>query len=60
MLRRGVPRTLVNVFMSWYGKLSCQVRWNNQLSGLFAVHSGLPQGSLLSPKFYNFVMDTIL
>jgi hypothetical protein len=60
MLRRGVPRMLVNVFMSWYNKLSGQVRWENQLSKSFDIHSGLPQGSLLSPKFYNFVMDDIL
>jgi hypothetical protein len=60
MLRRGIPRTLINVFLSWYGKLSCQVRCNSQLSGSFDIHSGLPQGSLISPKFYNFFMDTVL
>jgi hypothetical protein len=60
MLRRGVPRVLVNIFMSWFGNLSGQVRWGSHLSQPFAICSGLPQGSLLSPKFYNFVMDSIL
>jgi Reverse transcriptase (RNA-dependent DNA polymerase) len=60
MLRRGVPRVLVDIFMSWFGNLSGQVRWGSHLSQSFAICSGLPQGSLLSPKFYNFVMDSIL
>ncbi len=51
---------VVNVFMSWFRNLSGQVRWNNHLSNSFDIHSGLPQGSLLSPKIYNFVMDSIL
>ena len=60
MLRRGVPKALVNIFLSWYSKLSCQVRWDGAMSNMFAIHSGLPQGSLLSPKLYNIIMDHIL
>jgi hypothetical protein len=60
MLRRGVPRVLINIFLSWFSNLSGQVRWDSHLSQSFAICSGLPQGSLLSPMFYNFVMDSIL
>ena len=53
MLHRGIPKPIVNIFISWYRNLSCQVRWANDIFYSFLILSGLPQGSLLSPKFYN-------
>ena len=57
---RGIPKPFVNIFISWYRNLSCQVRWINDISYSLPILSSLPQGSLLSLKFYNIVMDVVL
>jgi hypothetical protein len=40
--------------------LSFSVRWGNVISSSCNIHSGLLQGNLLSPKFYDVYMDKLL
>ena len=36
------------------------VRWNNSLSRLLLVRSGIRQGGILSPLLFNIYIDTII
>jgi hypothetical protein len=60
LLKKGLPIFLINVLFSWFSKLCGNVCWNNKFSELFFIKSGVPQGSINGPKFFNCVMDEIL
>jgi hypothetical protein len=60
LLLKGVPLYVINVLLSWFSKLSGSVSWNNSLSVAFNIASGVPQGSINGPKFFNCVMDELL
>src|SRR5208283_3328010 len=60
LMKRGVPLCLINILLSWFSKLSGMVKWNNQFSKMFNIQSGVPQGSINGPKFFNCTMDVIL
>ena len=55
-----MPLILINTFFSWFSKLSGTVVWNNCLSYKFDIFSGVPEGSIISPKLFNCIMDEIL
>ena len=57
----GVPKYVVSVLVNWYSKLSAVVRnWNNALSKLITVKSGVRQGSILSPSLFNVLSMQLL
>lgn len=60
LMKRGVPMSLINVLYSWFSRLSATVCWNNMFSSNFNIMSGVPQGSLFGPKFFNCIMDDLL
>jgi hypothetical protein len=60
LLKKGLPLCLINLLLSWFSKLSGSVSWNNKFSASFNIASGVPQGSINGPKFFNCVMDEIL
>ena len=53
LLKAGVPAWVVAVLCDWYSKLNVSVRWKGSLSGLIKVHSGVRQGTSLSPAIFN-------
>jgi Reverse transcriptase (RNA-dependent DNA polymerase) len=60
LLLRGIPINVLNVLISWYLHIELNVKWQNSLSKPFVVKSGVLQGSLISPKLFNIVMDSLL
>jgi hypothetical protein len=60
LLERGVPLCLINVLWSWFSKLEGMIYWNCSSSRKFVIKSGVPEGSINGPKFFNCIMDVIL
>ena len=60
MIEKGLPVKLVDIFKAWFLNLKASVLWNNAFSESFDVKSGVLQGSLLGPKFYNLITDKLL
>jgi hypothetical protein len=60
MHKRFFNTNLIRTFASWLDKLNGVISWNGQLSSLFVIGSGVPQGSFLGGKFFNLVMDCVL
>lgn len=60
LLSAGVPLIIVDILSNWYSKTLCAVRWNNCLSALFPVCSGVRQGSCLSPAIFNVFMNLFI
>jgi len=59
LLDRGVPGRLVKVIADWYGKSFSAVKWNGSLSDAVLIKSGIRQGGILSPVFFNMYIDVI-
>ena len=55
-----MPRCIVKILANWWCKLQDVVMWNGVRSEAFSVGLGVPQGSLLEGKFFNFLMDRLL
>jgi hypothetical protein len=53
LLKHGLPLCLINVLYSWFSKLSGKVSWNNKFSDVFHIRSGVPEGSINRPLFFN-------
>jgi hypothetical protein len=56
-----IPVYLLNIIVDWHLKLSGYVLWNGMLSSSFCLKSGVRQGGINSPFFFNvYVNDLIL
>lgn len=60
IINRGVPKWIVLMFVNWYSKLRVAVRWKSSLSRVFNVPSGVRQGGVSSPAFFNVFIDAFL
>jgi len=60
LIQRGLPANVVRIMIDWYGKTCSVVKWNNILSREVCVRSGIRQGGILSPVFFNIYMDSII
>ena len=57
---RGFPDCFVYLISNWYSKLTSVVRWNGVYSSAFKVHTGVCQGGILSPLFFNMYVDDLI
>ena len=61
LIERNVPLCFINLLVYWMSNLTSQCRWQGFLSDSYAVTSGVKQGGVLSPIFFNvYINDLIL
>ena len=60
MIKRGVPKILIDLIIYWYGNLLCRVRWDQSYSCWFKIEAGVRQGGILSPCFYCLYVDDLV
>ena len=60
LMDRNIPFAFLNIIISWYDGLQCQVKWDNHYSEWFAVTAGVRQGGVLSPDFYSIYVDELI
>ena len=60
LIKKGLPRFLVETIINWYEKLSVVVRWNGQVSSSLSVSSGVRQGGILSPSLFNLYVNCFI
>ena len=61
LVQTGLPKSVVDIIINWYSKLSATVRWNGQNStSSFPVLSGVRQGGILSPILFNVYINCMI
>ena len=61
LMQRNVPLCFINLLVYWMSNLTSRCRWQGFLSDSYAITSGVKQGGVLSPLFFNvYVNDLIL
>ena len=55
-----MPLIFLDLIISWYSELHCQVRWGDCYSEWFVVTAGVRQGGVLSPDFYSIYVDDLI
>ena len=60
LLKRGVPKTFLDLIIFWYTGLACRVKWGDNLSQWFCLKAGVRQGGVLSPCFYCLYVDALI
>lgn len=60
LIKSHIPKWIVLLFANWYSKLVVCVRWKNTLSSCFSVHSGVRQGSAISPALFNLFVNEFI
>ena len=56
LLDADVPFAVVEVLCNWYAKMFVVIRWNDSLTRMSDVESGVRQGSTWSPSIFNVFM----
>jgi hypothetical protein len=60
LIKRGVNKLFVLLLLSWFSSMSFCVRWGGVISCMCHIQSGVLQGNLLSPKFFNVYINNLL
>jgi hypothetical protein len=55
-----VPLYLLNVIVCWHMKLTSCVLWCGLFSEKFLIKSGVRQGGINSPRFFNVYINNLL
>jgi hypothetical protein len=56
----GVPLYILNVLINWHCKLAGCVRWLGSMSDMFAIKSGVREGGIISPWFFNLYVNNLI
>jgi hypothetical protein len=56
----GIPNKLIRMITICNSNTLCKVRWQQELSPLFEVNSGLKQGDSLSPILFNLALEQVV
>ena len=46
--------------VNWYLRQNARVRWENKLSDIIYIKSGIRQGAVTSPKMFNFYIRDLV
>ena len=57
LLKRGVPRYIIQLLKTWYAFQRIYVKWGEKLSNAFYMTNGIRQGSILSPYLFNMYIN---
>jgi hypothetical protein len=60
LIKRGVCKMFILLLQNWFSSIQFCVCWGSVLSCVYNIHSGVLQGSLLSPKFFNVFINSLL
>jgi hypothetical protein len=61
LMKHQIPVEYLRIIIYWHLHLSGLVRWSGCLSGVFMIQSGIRQGGINSPGFFNiFINDLIV
>ena len=60
LIKRGVPKRLVDILVTWYSGLQCRVKWDGYVGSWFGLSAGVRQGGILSPDLYNIYVDGLI
>ena len=60
LLIRKVNFSIVNMLENWFLKSKSIIKWNNALSNVVLLESGVRQGGILSPLLFTVYVDSIL
>ena len=60
LIERKMPKSFIDILVSWYNGLRCRVKWDGYLGEWFSITAGVRQGGVLSPNFYNIYVDDLI
>ena len=60
LMDRNIPKSLLDIIITWHDGLMCRVRWDGVFSDWFSISAGVRQGGVLSPDFYNIYVDELI
>ena len=60
LLKRKMPFEIVRVLISWYTNSQACVKLDGYCTEFITINSGVKQGGILSPLFYNVYIDDLM
>ena len=60
LIKKGVSYVIMRVLLSWYTNSKACLKLNDHYTDYITIKSGLKQGGLLSPIFYNLYVDELM
>ena len=60
LLDRKVPFQIVKVLLSWYTNSQACIKLDGYCTEFITINSGVKQGGILSPLFYNVYVDDLM
>ena len=60
LIENGLSVYLLKVMVNRYLRLNARVRWENKLSGIIQIKSGIRQGAVTSPKIFTLYIGDLV